>query len=89
MTLPGDPSTAGRSGSSAPTPRSRSTEDTVFYGASLSKAVFGVLVMHLVDDGLIDLDTPLVKYLKEPLDTFARRARRRRGIENLRDLAVS
>ena len=44
------------------------TEDTVFYGASLSKAVFGVLVMRLVDDGLIDLDTPLVKYLEEPLD---------------------
>jgi serine-type D-Ala-D-Ala carboxypeptidase/endopeptidase len=61
--------------------------DTVFYGASLSKAVFSVLVMRLVDDGVIDLDTPLVKYLEEPLD--AREARSPKAWhENLKDLAA-
>ena len=63
------------------------TSDTVFYGASLSKAVFGVLVMRLVDDGVIALDTPLVKYLKEPLG--AREARSPKAWhENLKDLAA-
>jgi serine-type D-Ala-D-Ala carboxypeptidase/endopeptidase len=41
--------------------------DTEIYGASLSKAVFGVLVMRLVEQGVLDLDTPLQDYLKEPL----------------------
>lgn len=63
------------------------TSDTVFYGASVSKAVFGVLVMHLVDDGVIDLDTPLVKYLKEPLDAFEARSPKA-WHENLKDLAA-
>lgn len=31
--------------------------DTEYYGASLSKAVFAVLVMKLVEQGVIDLDT--------------------------------
>src|SRR5215203_2885062 len=33
--------------------------DTEFYGASLSKAVFAVLVMKLVEQGVVDLDEPL------------------------------
>ena len=41
--------------------------DTEFYGASLSKAVFSVLVMKLVDQGVLDLDTPLQDYVDEPL----------------------
>ncbi len=41
--------------------------DTELYGASLSKAVFSVLVMKLVEQGVIDLDTPLQEYLDEPL----------------------
>src|ERR1700733_3240935 len=36
---------------------------TVMYGASLSKAVFAFLVMQLVQEGIIDLDKPLYKYL--------------------------
>ncbi len=40
---------------------------TELYGASLSKAVFAVLVMKLVEQGVIDLDTPLQEYLDEPL----------------------
>ena len=44
--------------------------DTVFYGASLSKAVFPVLVMQLVEEGVIDLDTPLVKYMDKPVHEY-------------------
>ncbi|MGB2713232.1 MAG: alpha/beta fold hydrolase [Vicinamibacterales bacterium] len=40
---------------------------TEIYGASLSKAVFSVLVMRLVEQGVIDLDKPLQDYVKEPL----------------------
>ena len=36
---------------------------TNIYGASLSKAVFAVLVMQLVEEGIIDLDKPLQDYL--------------------------
>lgn len=38
-----------------------------FYGASLSKAVFGYLVSNLVDEGIVDLDKPLQQYLDFPL----------------------
>lgn len=40
---------------------------TNFYGASLSKAVFAVLVMKLVEEGLLDLDKPLASYLTRPI----------------------
>lgn len=43
------------------------TLDTEIYGASLSKAVFAVLVMKLVDQGVLDLDKPLQNYIDEPL----------------------
>ena len=41
--------------------------NTNFYGASLSKAVFAVLVMKLVEEGVIDLDKPLQDYLPKPI----------------------
>jgi CubicO group peptidase (beta-lactamase class C family) len=41
--------------------------DMVFYSASLSKAVFGYLVAQLAEEGIIDLDTPLQKYLDTPI----------------------
>jgi CubicO group peptidase (beta-lactamase class C family) len=40
---------------------------TNFYGASLSKAVFATLVMKFVEEGTIDLDTPLQSYLPKPI----------------------
>ncbi|WP_299762010.1 serine hydrolase domain-containing protein [uncultured Pontibacter sp.] len=43
---------------------------TNLYGASLSKAVFAVLVMKLVEEGTLDLDKPLQTYLPQPIYTF-------------------
>jgi len=43
------------------------TDSTNIYGASLSKAVFSVLVMDLVEEGVIDLDTPLESYLPQKI----------------------
>ncbi|MTI31815.1 serine hydrolase, partial [Xanthovirga aplysinae] len=37
--------------------------DHVFYGASFSKAVFGYIVAHLTEQGILDLDTPLQDYV--------------------------
>jgi CubicO group peptidase (beta-lactamase class C family) len=39
------------------------TDDTLFEAASLSKPVFAYAVLKLADNGKIDLDTPLNKYL--------------------------
>jgi CubicO group peptidase (beta-lactamase class C family) len=40
--------------------------DTVFETASISKSVFAYYVMKLVEDKLLDLDTPLSEYLSYP-----------------------
>jgi serine-type D-Ala-D-Ala carboxypeptidase/endopeptidase len=60
--------------------------DTVVYGASFSKAVFAVLVMRLVEDGVIGLDTPLQTYLKEPVSS-SRANKPKAWHEDLGDLA--
>jgi len=51
------------------------TDSTNIYGASLSKAVFSVLVMDLVEDGIIDLDTPLESYLPKKLYEYEPKTR--------------
>ena len=45
-------------------------ENDIFYGASLSKAVFAVLVMQLVEEGVISLDVPLQNYLDKALPDY-------------------
>ncbi|WP_281986998.1 serine hydrolase [Aquimarina aggregata] len=42
-------------------------DSTNIYGASLSKAVFSMLVMKLVENKVIDLDTPLESYLPKKI----------------------
>ena len=44
--------------------------DSVMYGASLTKATFAWFVMQLVDEGRIDLDRPIAKYLPKPLPEY-------------------
>lgn len=46
------------------------TVDTIMYGASLAKTVFATLVLQLVDEGRIDLDAPLARYLPKPLSDY-------------------
>ncbi len=45
----------------------RLTDSTNIYGASLSKAVFSLIVMKLVEEKVIDLDTPLESYLPKKI----------------------
>ena len=44
--------------------------DTVMYAASITKAAFGQYVLMLVDDGKLDLDTPIKAYLPKPLPDY-------------------
>lgn len=50
------------------------TDTTVMYAASLTKAMFAHLVMQLVDDGTIALDTPIAEYLPKPLPAYEKYA---------------
>lgn len=47
------------------------TPDTVMYGASLTKAVFAMLVTQLAEEGRIDLDASIATYLPRPLPSYA------------------
>jgi len=57
------------------------SDDTVFEAASLSKPVVAYAVLKLADQGKIDLDTPLTKYLPGTYDVQNddRSIRSRRG----------
>ena len=46
------------------------TTDTVMYGASLTKTVFAYTVMQLVDQGKLNLDTPIKDDLDKPLQSY-------------------
>ncbi|HEV8504460.1 MAG TPA: serine hydrolase domain-containing protein [Chitinophagaceae bacterium] len=46
--------------------------NTNFYGASLSKAVFSVLVMKMVEENVIELDKPLESYLPQPIYAYGK-----------------
>jgi CubicO group peptidase (beta-lactamase class C family) len=46
------------------------TADTVMSGLSFTKSVFAVLVMQLVEEGKLDLDVPIVRYLDKPLGEY-------------------
>ncbi len=41
------------------------SEETIFEAASLTKPLFAYAVLRLVDEGVLDLDTPLIKYLPQ------------------------
>lgn len=44
--------------------------DTIMYGASLTKAAFSYMVMQLVDEELVDLDTTIDTYLPKPIHEY-------------------
>lgn len=48
----------------------RLTPDTVMYGASLTKAVFGYLVTQLAAEKNLDLDRPIAAMLAKPLPEY-------------------
>lgn len=45
-------------------------DDTIMYGASLTKTAFSYMVLQLVDEGTFDLDEPLVEYLPKPIESY-------------------
>ncbi len=45
-------------------------DSTIFYGSSLSKAVFMYLRLSLVRQGILNLDKPLYEYLDKPLPEY-------------------
>ena len=50
------------------------TTDTVMSGASFTKAVFAYMVMQLVQEGRLNLDKPVYKYLPKPLPEYEKYA---------------
>ncbi len=50
------------------------TDSTVFSAMSITKGTFAFLVMLLVDDGVIALDTPISAYLPKPLPEYEKYA---------------
>ena len=45
--------------------------DTIMYAASITKAAFTYMVLQLVDEGRIGLDTPISEYLAKPLSEYS------------------
>lgn len=59
------------------------TTDTVMYGASLTKAVFAYTVIQLVEEGKLDLDAPIARYLPKPLPEYTDEEEKYAGWHNL------
>jgi len=59
--------------------------ETNFYGASLSKPVFAVMVMQLVQKGILDLDKPLQEYLPKPIFEYKPVKKWHDNYEDLKD----
>ena len=49
------------------------TTGTVLYGASLTKTAFAYMVLQLVDEGRLDLDTSIAELLPRPLPAYDER----------------
>ncbi len=62
----GDGAGSAPAGPDLPMQRSTTT-----WAASITKAVFGIYVMQLVEQGRFDLDLPIVRQLPQPLDSYA------------------
>ncbi len=43
---------------------------SIFYGASFSKTIFADIVLQLIDEKVLHLDTPLYTYLEKPLYNY-------------------
>jgi CubicO group peptidase (beta-lactamase class C family) len=48
----------------------RMTPETPTWAASITKSVFATFVMQLVEQGQLNLDTPVVQLLPQPLNTY-------------------
>lgn len=59
--------------------------NTNFYGASLSKAVFAVLVMKMAEEKIISLDQPLQDYLPQPVYDYGKGASWGEDFTSLKD----
>lgn len=46
------------------------TPDTIMYGASLTKTAFAYMVLQLVEEGRLDLDTPIAELLPQALPEY-------------------
>ena len=59
--------------------------NTNFYGASLSKVVFAVLVMKLVEEKIISLDRPLQDFLPKPVYEYGKGSSWNQDYTSLKD----
>jgi D-alanyl-D-alanine-carboxypeptidase/D-alanyl-D-alanine-endopeptidase len=59
--------------------------NTNMYGASLSKAVFAVMVMKLVEEKIISLDKPLQDYLPKPVYEYGKGTSWNQDFTSLKD----
>jgi CubicO group peptidase (beta-lactamase class C family) len=49
------------------------TDETILYGASLTKTAFAYMLLQLADEGKLDLDAPLTRLLPRPLPFYRER----------------